>query len=87
MARFWEAETPETDLKSFSAVQPLGSDGRVAEIWMGAIVMGMDVVKEDRRCFGCDGQVFFRPCNFLAWNFEPSLRSVHCPDADHMRRH
>ena len=39
MARFWEAETPETALKSFSADQSLGSDGRVAEIWMGAIVM------------------------------------------------
>jgi hypothetical protein len=39
MARFWEAETPETALKSFSADQSLGSDGRIAEIWMGAIVM------------------------------------------------
>jgi hypothetical protein len=38
----------------------------------------MVVVKEeDRRCFGCDGQVFFRPCNFLAWNLEPSLSGAH----------
>jgi hypothetical protein len=29
--------------------------------------------------------IFPRPCNFLASNPKPSLRSVHCPYADHLR--
>jgi hypothetical protein len=52
---------------------------------MGAMVMRMDVVKEDRRCSAA--MVIFPPLQFLSVELQTlAPERLHGPNADHMRR-